>query len=179
MITLMNKMMDAMVGSMKPDQKQNTMLQMMPQMMKAIKGSDIMELFSSKISRMMFVTQNSKFDFEETITKVKDIAKDAGWYNPAYRNHYEIEKSFELDNPNKVATISMCIPRAAHNILKVNKRLAGMMPLQITIFEDEGKVYVSWMDITLMGKMFGQAVADIMATAEKNMREALKSIIKK
>ncbi len=38
-------------------------------------------------------------------------------------NHYEIEMNFGLENPNRVATISMCIPRSAYEILNHEEKL--------------------------------------------------------
>jgi len=63
---MMNKMMDAMVGSMKPDEKQKMMLKMMPEMIKEIKILDVRNLVKDKL-----VGKSSK-NLKETI---KDILK--------------------------------------------------------------------------------------------------------
>lgn len=178
MIGLMDKMMNAMTGSMSADDKQNTMLKMMPQMMKSINTSDITELLTKKSSNIMFKTFPSRFGYKETIEKILEAAKEFGWYNPQVNDHYEIEQNFELENPNRVATVSMCLPRSAYTILKENKRLAAMMPLQITVFEEDGEIFISWMNIQMMGKMFGATVSEAMGTAEEMLKEAHKNIIK-
>jgi uncharacterized protein (DUF302 family) len=175
---LMDKMMDAMMCSMDPNDKQDTMLKMMPAMIKRIKGAEIMNMFQQIFAGMMFVTHESKFNFTDTIRKIMEGADEYGWYNPTINNHYDIEKDLGLDNPNKVATVSMCIPREAHKILKVDKKLAVMMPMQINVFEEDDKTYITWMNIKLMGKMYGNEVAGIMGEACHMLMEVHKGIIK-
>jgi uncharacterized protein (DUF302 family) len=71
----------------------------------------------------------------------------------------------------------MCIPRSAYKILKANKKLAVMMPLQINVFEEEGQVYVTWMNIKLLGKLFGSTVAAVMDEAARGLADVHEGII--
>ena len=176
---VMDQMMSGMMNTMSPDDKQNTMLKLMPEMIKRVKSSDITALIGSQLSNTMFVTHKSKFGFAETIQKIKENGETFGWYRPMINNHYEMETNFGLENPNRVATISMCIPRSAYEILKVDKKLAVMMPLQINVFEEEGQVYITWMNIKMMGKMFGETVSKIREKAEEDLMEVHKDIIEK
>ena len=166
---MMDLMMNAMTSSLSPEDKQDTMLKMMPEMVKQIKKEDIMELMGSFTNKMMFITHKSKFDFTETIQRIKSNGEEHGWYNPVITNHYEIEQNFDLPEPNRVATISMCIPRSAYKILKENKQLAVMMPLQINVYEEAGQVYITWMNIEMMGKFFGDTVSQVMKDASKGL----------
>jgi len=102
---------------------------------------------------------------------------ESGWYNPTIQNHLEIERNFGLKEPNKVASVSMCIPRSAYKILKVDKKLAVMMPLQINVHEEEGQVYVTWMNIKMMGKLFGSAVAAVMDEAAQGLADVHECIL--
>ena len=86
---MMDLMMNAMTNSLSPEDKQDTMLKMMPEMVKQIKKEDIMELMGSFMNKMMFITHKSKFDFTETIQRIKSNGEDYGWYNPVITNHYE------------------------------------------------------------------------------------------
>ena len=176
---MMDSMMNAMTGSLSPEDKQDTMLKMMPEMVKHIKREDIMELMGSFISKMMFVTHKSKFDFTETIQRIKSSGEEYGWYNPVITNHYEIEQHFDLPEPNRVATISMCIPRSAYKILKENKKLAVMMPLQINVYEEAEQVYITWMNIEMMGKLFGDDVSQVMQDASKGLMTVHRDILVK
>jgi uncharacterized protein (DUF302 family) len=174
---MMDQMMSGMMNSMTPDDKQDTMLKLMPEMIKRIKSSEIMALIGDQLSKMMFITHKSKFGFAETIQKIKENGEAFGWYSPMINNHYEIEMNFGLENPNPVATISMCIPRSAYEILKVDKKLAVMMPLQINVHEENGQVFITWMNIKMMGKMFGEKVSQIMGKAVDDLMEVHKDII--
>jgi uncharacterized protein (DUF302 family) len=177
---MMDKMMDAMAGSMKPDEKQDMMLEMMPQMVKKIKSKDAFSLLMGTIADLMFSVHKSKLGFEETISAIEKSGKESGWYNPVIIDHYKIEKELGYEDANRVTTVSMCRPHSAHKILKTdkNKRLAVMMPMQINVYETaDGQVHVAWMNIKLMGKMFGAEVAEIMGEAEKNLQEVHKEII--
>ena len=176
-MAMMNRMMNSMLGSMSSEEKQDTMLKLMPEMMKRVKGSEIVGMLEGLMSSMMFVTRKSRFGFAETIQEIKKKGEEAGWYNPTINNHLEIERNFGLKNPNKVATVSMCIPRTAHEILKVNKKLAVMMPLQINVFEEGSQVFVTWMNIKLIGKLFGSTVADAMDEADRGMAEVHEGVV--
>ncbi len=176
---IMDQMMSGMMNSMTPDDKQDTMLKLMPEMIKRIKSSEIMALIGDQLSNMMFITHKSKFGFAETIQKIKENGESFGWYRPMINNHYEIEMNFGLENPNRVATISMCIPRSAYEILKVDKKLAVMMPLQLNVYEENGQVYITWMNIKMMGKMFGEKVSQIMGKAVEDLMEVHEDIIDK
>jgi uncharacterized protein (DUF302 family) len=174
---MMDLMMNGMMTSMTPEDKQDTMLKLMPEMLKRIKSSEVLALIGDQISNMMFVTHQSKFDFSETIQKIKERGEAFGWYHPMVNNHYEMEMNLGLENPNRVATISMCIPRSAYKILKVNKKLAVMMPLQINVYEEDGRVFITWMNIKMMGKLFGETVSEIMGKAVEDMMVVHKGII--
>ena len=175
-MAVMDKMMNGMVGSMNSEQKQDTMLKLMPEMMKRVKGSEIVSMLGELIGSMMFVTHKSRFGFAETIQEIKRKGAESGWYNPTIHNHLEIERNFGLTEPNKAASVSMCIPRSAHKILKVDKKLAIMMPLQINVFEEEGQVYVTWMNIKMMGKLFGSTVAAVMDEAARGLADVHENI---
>lgn len=174
---MMDQMMNGMMNSMNPDEKQDTMLKLMPEMIKRVKSSEIMALIGKQLGNMMFITHKSKFGFSETIQKIKESGEAFGWYNPMLNNHYEMEMNLGLENPNRVATVSMCIPRSAYQILKVDKKLAVLMPLQINVYEENGQVFITWMNIKMMGKMFGETVSQIMVKSVEDMLEVHKNII--
>ena len=176
-MAMMDSMMKGMLGSMSPEEKQDTMLKLMPEMMKRIKGSEITKMIGELMSGMMFVTHKSRLGFAETVQEIKRQGEEAGWYNPAIHNHLEIERNFGLKDPEKVANVSMCIPRTAYEILKVNKKLAVMMPLQISVFEEEGQTYVTWMNIKMIGKLFGSTVASAMDEADRGLTDVHEGIV--
>lgn len=51
------------------------------------------------------------------------------------------------------------------------------MPLAIGVYEDKkGQVYVSQLNVGLMGKMFGGTIAEVMAMAGKDLNEVVASV---
>ncbi len=177
-MAMMDMMMKAMMGSMEPGEKQDTMLKMMPQMMKEIKGSDIMAMLRDKMLEMMFVIHKSKFGYAETLKKIQEAGLENGWYNPAIQDHYELEKSLELEDPNKMGTVSMCLLRSAHEILKENKNVGVMMPMQINVYEEEGEVFIVWLNLKMMGKMFGDKIEEVMEKTSDMLMQVHKDILK-
>ena len=130
-------------------------------------------------SEKMFVTHESNYNFIETIQKIKKNGFDQGCYNPTISNYYEVEKALGLENPNKVVSISMCIPRLAHKVLKENIKLATMIPLHIIIYEKGRKVYVVWWNLERMGKMFGKTIVETLQKKSEMLFNIHKEIIKK
>ena len=53
------------------------------------------------------------------------------------------------------------------------------MPMQINVYEEDEQVYVTWMNMRLMGKMFGNKVAEVMAKAADMLMSVHKDIIEK
>jgi len=200
----MDKMMDRMIGKMSQDEKEKMMLammpmmmedvdmtemmvKMMPEMLKSIKVQDVLELLegafpkiAGKMSGLMFSVHKSKLNFDETVSAIENSGTKHGWYNPTIIDHYKIEKELGYEDATKVTTVSMCKPHSAHKILKEdkNKKLSIMMPMQISIYETtDGQVYVAWMNVGFMGKMFGGIVEEVMGEAAENLKEVHEGII--
>lgn len=117
---------------------------------------------TKKILGEMFICHRSKYSFKETVQKIKENGLEHGWYAPQINNHYETEQIFGIGKPNKSATVSMNLPRYAHQIIKQNRLLACLMPIQIIIYEKDNNVYISWLNIEKVGKMIGNDIARIM-----------------
>lgn len=109
----------------------------------------------------IFICHKSKFSFEETVQKVINNGLDQGWYAPTISNHFEIEQIFGIDKPNKSVTVSMNLPRYAHQLIKQNKMLACILPIQISVYERNNKVYISWINIEELGDLVESSIAGI------------------
>lgn len=108
----------------------------------------------------------SPYAFEETLEKIAANAKDMGWKVPKKWNvnfQKNLLKVVKVDiGPNKL--IKMCEPQAAADILIHDelKRLAVMMPCTIAVYEkSDGKTYISIMNMTILGTLFGDVVKEI------------------
>jgi uncharacterized protein (DUF302 family) len=132
--------------------------------------------------RMMINVQKSKLNFDDTVSAVSEsVTKEKGWKVPAI---FDIQKNI-LDaghkDMTKVKIVSLCQPHYAKKILESDddKKVTTMMPLGIGIYETkDGQVYMSTMNIGIMGMMFGGTIADVMGDAAKDIEEMLEDITK-
>ena len=132
--------------------------------------------------RMMLNVQKSKLNFEDTVSAVNEsVTKQEDWKVPAI---FDIQKNI-LDaghkDMTKVKIVSLCQPHYAKKILESDddKKVTTMMPLGIGIYETkDGQVYISTMNIGIMGMMFGGTIADVMGDAGEEIEEMLEDIAK-
>jgi uncharacterized protein (DUF302 family) len=75
--------------------------------------------------------------------------------------------------------MNVCNPRYASAILTddANRGVTAFMPLAIGVFEDErGQVWISKLNVALLGRMFGGTIADVMGMAGKDLDEVVESV---
>lgn len=113
--------------------------------------------------KMMLVVNESKYDtVEETVKHLESAIKANGWSSPAIRN---LNKSMakhgvEFDSPVRI--VELCKAQYANEVLKTNPEVATLMPCAWGVFKKNGKVYISGMNMGLMGKIFGGNIAKVM-----------------
>jgi len=131
--------------------------------------------------RMMLTVHRSKLGFEETVSKIEQLAIDKGWKVPKI---YDIQKSLMAAghaDMQRLKIISICQPDHAYEILKDDgrKKVSAIMPCRLGIYETkDGKVYISGMNLGLMSKMFGGVIEKVMANVADEEKEMLESISK-
>ena len=72
--------------------------------------------------------------------------------------------------------------RYASEILKddANRGVTAFMPLAIGVYEDKkGQVFVSHLNVGLIGMMFGGTIAKVMNMAGKDIKEVVASMVTK
>lgn len=129
-------------------------------------------------SENLFITHESNFNFIETIQKIKKNGYDEGCFNPTINNYYELERSLGLENPNKVVSVSMCIPRLTNQLLKENIKLAAMIPFHIIVYEKDEKVYVLCWNFEKIRKIFGKTIGGILQKKSEIVKQIHKELIK-
>ena len=119
--------------------------------------------------KMMIVTHESKFDFDTTVTMIEEnISASPGWIhkktNMMHQEIYNETGGKELGV--RVAGIKLCKGEYAYTILKDEQAryMSALMPCSISVWENEkGSVFISEMNIPLMGKLFGGIISEVMA----------------
>ncbi len=120
----------------------------------------------SALPGMMVKEIPSPYSFDETLEKIEANAKAAGWKVPkSWKVNFQknLLKVVKIDiGKNKL--IKMCEPKAAADILIHDelKRLSVMMPCTIGVYEkSDGKTYITIMNMSILGLLFGDVVDEI------------------
>ncbi len=115
---------------------------------------------------MMIHEKESPLSFAETVDTIISNAEDLDWKVPKV---YDMQKSISDEgygDIGKLKIIELCQPDYAHQLLSSDsdKYVSVMMPCAVAVYEKEnGKVYVSSMNIGMMGKLFGGGVNSAMS----------------
>ncbi len=129
---------------------------------------------------MMLVTHESRYDsIEETCNHLKAAIEANGWVSPGIRdmNMSMAKQGVQMEKPVRI--IELCNARYAKDILMTNPEVSTLMPCAWGVYEgDDGKIYISGMNMGLMGKMFGGNIAKVMGTeVSRDEKTMLKGVI--
>ena len=129
--------------------------------------------------KMMLTTYKSKSDFNETVDKLTvAINSKADW---KVTKEFDFQKNIHdagHDKIEKVGSIAICHPKYASMILseEPNRKVTAIMPITLGVFENKkGQVFVSELNIGMMGMMFGGTIAKVMKIAGKDVKEIINS----
>lgn len=131
--------------------------------------------------RMMLVIHESRYNsVEETCKQLKVAIEANGWQCPAIRNMNMAMKEQGVEMERQVRIVELCNAKYAKDILMTNPEVSTLMPCAWGVYkEKDGKVYISGMNMGLMGKMFGGNIAKIMGSlVSKDEKQMLKDIIR-
>ena len=133
--------------------------------------------------KMMLTSYKSENNIEETVDKLK-VAINAA-ENWKVTGEFDFQKNIHdagHDKIEKVGSFAICNPKYASMILaeEPNRKVTSIMPLKIGIYQKKnGDVYVSELNIGLMGMMFGGTIAKVMAIAGKDVKKIIVAATKK
>ena len=112
--------------------------------------------------------------------KSEFLSPDHGWFvsggEPIDMNK-SMAKHGVIFKP-RVKLVKLCKAEYAKSVLTTDRHISCMMPCTMAVWEaDDGKVYLSEMNMSLMAKMFGGNVAKVMGgnvvKEEEKMLEGL------
>ena len=129
---------------------------------------------------MMILEDESKFGFEETVTKFEESVKAHDWKMPAVHDLQKTMKKFGHD-VKSVKVFELCHPDHANKILQADDEriVSSMMPCRVAIYEKkDGKTYVSRMNSSLMAKTMSKLIDEVMADASHENEVILEAVIK-
>jgi uncharacterized protein (DUF302 family) len=127
---------------------------------------------------LMLIKHKSNRNYDETVAALsKALSKKQDWRVLTVNDYQKSTASFGAIE--RTGTVSICNPRYASKILanEVDRGVTAFMPLGIGVYEDkQGNVYVSQLNVGLLGMMFGGTIADVMGMAGKDINEAVASV---
>lgn len=114
---------------------------------------------------LMIVTAESTLGFNETVEALEKRITEQGWVisgdKPIDMNQ-SMAKHGVTFTP-RVKLVKLCKADYAKSVLTTDRHVSTMMPCTFSVWEDDdGKVYLSKMNMALMAKMFGGNVAKVM-----------------
>ena len=112
---------------------------------------------------MMIVTKESKLGFDETVAQLQKRIVDQGWLVKGVKDVSQQINSAGFDFKPKVKLIKLCKAEYAKSVLTTDRHVSCLMPCTMAVWEgDDGKVYLSEMNMSLIAKMFGGNIAKVM-----------------
>lgn len=126
-----------------------------------------------------FRLDESRFSFEETISRIEKKAAELGWKVPAvHKLHNSVAKAgFEV---LPVAVVEVCNPKLAGKILERDdaRFITPMMPIRISVYVNSGeKVLISRMNPAIMKMILEGELLEIVLSSCSSAEKILEGII--
>lgn len=114
---------------------------------------------------MMIVTKECELGFDETVASLEKRIPEHGWVlsgGKAIDMNAALAKNGVEFKP-RVKLVKLCNAEHAKSVLTTDRWVSCLMPCTMAVWEgDDGKVYLSEMNMSLMAKMFGGNIAKVM-----------------
>jgi uncharacterized protein (DUF302 family) len=127
---------------------------------------------------LMLVKHKSRLSYDETVTALSEtLTKKQDWHVLNVNDFQNSTKDFV--NLERAGSIDICNPRYVSKILADdrNRGVTAFMPLDLGVYEDKkGQVFVSQLNVGLVGKMFGGTISKVMGMAGKDLSEVVESV---
>jgi uncharacterized protein (DUF302 family) len=130
---------------------------------------------------MMLTTHESRYDtVEETCVRLKAAIEENGWSCPAVRDMNMTMEKHGVTMDRSVKIVELCKAQYANEVLTTNPEVSTLMPCAWGVYEgDDGRVYITGMNMGLMGKMFGGNIAKVMGgSVSKDEAQMLARVVK-
>ncbi len=115
--------------------------------------------------RLMIVTHESRFaDVDQTVEALKEAIAKEGWRSPGVRDISGTINKEGLAFNSAIRIVELCKAAYAKDVLTTNPEVSTLMPCAWGVYKrQDGKVYISGMNMGLMGKIFGGNIAKVMS----------------
>jgi len=114
---------------------------------------------------LIVVTRECKLGFDETVAALEKRIPEHGWVISGGQP-IDMNKSMAKHGVTfkpRVKLVKFCNAKYAKSVLTGDRHISCMMPCTMAVWEaDDGKAYLSKMNMSLMAKMFGGNIAKVM-----------------
>jgi len=120
---------------------------------------------------LMLIKHKSNRNYDETVAALSEAIKTKQDWRVLTVNDYQ-KSTAAFGKLERVGSVTICNPRYASRILAsdADRGVTAFMPLGLGVYEDKtGQVYVSQLNVGLLGMMFGGTIADVMGSAGKDL----------
>jgi uncharacterized protein (DUF302 family) len=122
---------------------------------------------------MMLKEALSPYGLQETVDKISENAKQAGWVVASVKPLHKSVKQHGGSDLLPVMLVNLCQANHASSILSqdADRIISVMMPCTISVYQkQDGKTYIGYMNAGLMGEMFGGNVAKVMGVVSQEQQ---------
>ena len=127
---------------------------------------------------LMLITHKSSRGYDDTVAVLGEaLQKKQDWRVLTVNDYQKTTASFGA--MERVGSMNICNPRYASKILAndADRGVTAFMPLALGVYEDKkGQVYVSQLNVGLLGMMFGGTIAEVMGMAGRDLNEVVVSV---
>lgn len=130
---------------------------------------------------LMLIKHKSNRSYDETVAVLTEALKKKQDWRVLTINDYQ-KSTAAFGAMERVGSMTICNPRYASTILAndVDRGVTAFMPLGLGVYEDKkGQVFVSQLNVGLLGMMFGGTIADVMGKAGRDLKEVVESVATK
>lgn len=130
---------------------------------------------------LMLIKHKSSRGYDETVAVLSEALKKKQDWRVLTINDYQ-KSTAAFGAMERVGSMAICNPRYAAKILAndADRGVTAFMPLGLGVYEDKkGQVFVSQLNVGLLGMMFGGTIAEVMGGAGKDLKEVVESVAAK
>jgi len=127
---------------------------------------------------LMLIKHKSNLNYDETVTVLSETLKKKQDWQVLTVNDYQ-KSTAEFIALEQVGSLTICNPRYASSILTNDKDrgVTAFMPLGLGVYEDKkGQVFVSQLNVRLLGMMFGGNIAVVMGKVGTDFSEVVDTV---
>ena len=127
---------------------------------------------------LMLIRHKSKLGYDATVSTLSEtLQKKQDWKVLTVNDYQKNTEAFGA--LERVGSINICNPRYASTILadEKDRGVTAFMPLGLGVYENKkGQVFISQLNVGLLGRMFGGTIARVMGMAGKDIRDVIQSV---